>query len=235
MSLAVRVVVANVFLYSLLSFQNKHFLMPHCVVRDVEAKILRFPTPVPWAKLRVFAHVHTLYGIRTRLQDLRFTNVAMLLGSYHAQPETMSAVLRSLEVTRRAGGSVQRLRRSRGDHRHPAVGYIRAHHYFRIIAASFPENIAYSYTMSPPHTEHFSTETNDNRVMLFARTGRDTTFILAELENFLGACQQQHRHDAPPGSMRQRGPTGRQNFKRGEAHPTRFMCSNLEIQAVATN
>ena len=46
MSLPVRVLTVNVFLAPLFAYQNRHFFMPARLLREVEARMLRFISPV---------------------------------------------------------------------------------------------------------------------------------------------------------------------------------------------
>ena len=81
MSLATRIVVANVFLLTLFSYPNRQFFMPSRQLREVESKLLRFLTPIAWAKLGLFTAVDRLYGLRIRVTDLRLSNVASVLST----------------------------------------------------------------------------------------------------------------------------------------------------------
>ena len=42
LSLAMRVLVVNIFMYTLLSYPYRHFLMPRVLLQEVERKALRF-------------------------------------------------------------------------------------------------------------------------------------------------------------------------------------------------
>ena len=143
MSLAVRLVTINVFMFSLFAFQNRHFVMPQSILRQVNAHVLRFLMPVPWAKLGIFAHLRPIYGIRTCLQDLRFMNIALVLASYHSRPEVIRTALASLQTMQIAyiAGNRVRRRGTRNDMRHPALNFIGAYEFFRIMSARFPESI----------------------------------------------------------------------------------------------
>ena len=74
LSLAIRLVVVNVFLFPLFSYLNRQFFMPTAVLRGVERKVLAFTTPVAWSKLGMFSAVGKLYGLRTSLRDLRLSS-----------------------------------------------------------------------------------------------------------------------------------------------------------------
>ena len=67
------------FLYSLFSYQNRHFFMPAQVLEYVERRVANFITPLCWVKLRCLSAIEDLYGIRSNLQDLRLQNVASIL------------------------------------------------------------------------------------------------------------------------------------------------------------
>ncbi len=142
MSLAVKIIAVNVFLYSLFGFVNRHFLMPQVLLDRVQSRVLRFLTPVTWAKLGLFCHLDALYGIRVRLQNLRFTNVSLMLASYRSQPEAMAAVTDSLQASLHRRHDGPPARSPRIDHRHPAVNYIGAYDFFRTFAGTFPETVA---------------------------------------------------------------------------------------------
>ena len=81
LSIAMRILVVNVFLWGLFSFPNRHFLMPLHLVRRVQCAALRFITPVPWVKLGFLCHVSAVYGLRVQLRDLRLANVASIISS----------------------------------------------------------------------------------------------------------------------------------------------------------
>ena len=140
LSLAARIVVVNVFLQSLFSFQNRHFMMPRDLVRQVQSKILKFLTRMPWVKLGMFCHMHVIYGIRTRLQDLQLMNVSMLISSYYGQREAMASVINSLSILRASPGVGGQ--GHRGLHqRHPASNFLKAYELFRILSGMFPEEV----------------------------------------------------------------------------------------------
>ena len=54
MSQATRIVVANVFLVSLLQFPNRHFWMPEGMLAEVRGKLLNFVTRMKFVKLGLF-------------------------------------------------------------------------------------------------------------------------------------------------------------------------------------
>ena len=56
MSLPMRVLVANVFLLSVLAYPCRHFFMPERLVKEVRAKILLWISRIQFAKLGFFAH-----------------------------------------------------------------------------------------------------------------------------------------------------------------------------------
>ena len=138
MSLAVRVMVVNVFLWSLFSFQNRYFLMPRTLLQEVQHQALRFLTPVTWSCLGLFAHLHSLYSIRVQLTDLRLSNVAHVLSSYGAHYESIQHVSDSLrQVTQmlQSGSS------PRPDPIHPADICVRAREFYsEVTGGSIPES-----------------------------------------------------------------------------------------------
>ena len=78
MTLALRIAVANMFLTSLFSYRNRHFIMLESVVKKVENHIRDFITPIGWVKLGLLSHVQQIYGIKVALRDFWLTcsNVA---------------------------------------------------------------------------------------------------------------------------------------------------------------
>ena len=98
--------------------------MPQRIIRELSARVLRFLTPVPWSKLGFFSHVGAVYGLRTQLRDLRWSNVAALLSSFSCHNEVTGYIntgLRLVEQQRSAGRQVS------VDQTNPADIYIRAH------------------------------------------------------------------------------------------------------------
>ena len=87
LSLAIRLVVINVFLLPLFSYLNRQFFMPSGLLRNVEGKMLAFLTPVSWSKLGMFSAVGKVYGLQVSLRDLRLANVASVLATYEALPD----------------------------------------------------------------------------------------------------------------------------------------------------
>jgi len=79
MSLATRIQAVNIFVYSIFGYLNRHFWMPRKMVDRIETQVLKFLTPIPWARLRFFTAAAEIYGTRTTLIDLRLTNAAQLL------------------------------------------------------------------------------------------------------------------------------------------------------------
>jgi len=98
MSLATRLVVVNVFLWTLFSFQDRHFLMPAHMARDVQRRVLRFLSPVTWCKLGLLAHLKQLHGLRIHLTDLRLANVASPLASFGRLVEVVRRTTTSLST-----------------------------------------------------------------------------------------------------------------------------------------
>ena len=58
LSLAIRVLVVNIFMFT----PNRQFFMPRVLLQEIERTVLRFLTPLTWAKLGVFSAVGALYG-----------------------------------------------------------------------------------------------------------------------------------------------------------------------------
>ena len=51
LSLVMRVLVVNIFMFTLFSYPNRHFFMPRVLLQEVERKALRFLTPITWTKI----------------------------------------------------------------------------------------------------------------------------------------------------------------------------------------
>ena len=84
LSLAMRVLVVNIFMFTLFSYPNRQFFMPRVLLQEIERKVFRFLTPITWAKLGMFAAVGALYGAQLFLQDLRLSNVTSVLSTHEA-------------------------------------------------------------------------------------------------------------------------------------------------------
>ena len=101
LSLAMRIVVVNVFLWTLFAYLNRHFFMPRKVLQTVENRVLQFLTPVTWSKLGIFTAVGRIYGLRVALADLRLANVASLIATHEAWADIRSGTAASLARWRR--------------------------------------------------------------------------------------------------------------------------------------
>ena len=132
LTLALRIAVANIFLTSLFSYQNRHFIMPESVVKKVENHIRDFITPIGWVKLGLLSHVQQIYGIKVALRDICLSNVASLLASYGNFEE----IMRGVENTT-AG--------DRPDY-HPAVNWRLAFHFLLQTTGLTPEDVANKVT-----------------------------------------------------------------------------------------
>ena len=84
LSLAMRVLVVNIFMFTLFSYPNRQLFMPRVLLQEIERKVLRFLTPITWTKLGMFSAVGALYGTQLFLQDLRLSNVACVLSTHEA-------------------------------------------------------------------------------------------------------------------------------------------------------
>ena len=73
LSLAMRVLVVNIFIFTLFSCPNRHFSCRVFLLQESERKVLRFLTPITWAKLGMFSAVGALYGtlLPSRLQTFQ--------------------------------------------------------------------------------------------------------------------------------------------------------------------
>ena len=81
LSLAMRVLVVKIFMYTLL-VPASPFFMARVLLQEVEREALRFLTPITWIKLGMFSAVGTQYGTQLHLQDLRLSNVASVLSTH---------------------------------------------------------------------------------------------------------------------------------------------------------
>ena len=98
MSLSMRVILANVFIASVLAYPCRHYLIPERLLKTVEGKIARFSIRVPFCKIGFLAQARALYGVRPALRDVRPVNVAALLSTYHARTEVLDAVGCSMQT-----------------------------------------------------------------------------------------------------------------------------------------
>ena len=121
---------ANVFLLSLFAFPCRHFYMPSAIIQRVDNALLRFFARIPFAKLGLFAHLTSLYGIRVQLRDLRLSNVAMLLSSYQSNAPALATVREHL----RMGADVSNTS-------HPAGSWYQARAFFCRSTGSTPEAV----------------------------------------------------------------------------------------------
>ena len=83
LSLAMRVLVVIIFMFTLFSYPNRQIVMPRVLLQEIERKVLRFLTPITWTKLGMFSAVGA-YGTQLFLQDLRLSNVASVLSTHEA-------------------------------------------------------------------------------------------------------------------------------------------------------
>jgi len=109
MSVATRIVIANVFLVSLFQYPNRHFYMPGEVVSRIKNQLLNFLTRTKFTKLGLLCHLSDIYGIRVQLRDVRLSNVASLLSTYETHEDMLTHVAAALE-TRNQQLSNMRLR-----------------------------------------------------------------------------------------------------------------------------
>ena len=56
--------------------------MPRVFLQEIERKVLRFLTPITWTKQGMFSAVGASYGTQLFLQDLRLSNVAIVLSTH---------------------------------------------------------------------------------------------------------------------------------------------------------
>ena len=116
-----RVLVVNIFMFTLFSYPNRHFFMPRVLLQEIERKVLRFPTPITWTKLGMFSAVGTLYGRQLFLQDLRLSNVASVLSTHEA----------GIDIRRGTISALGRWRRRHTFLPNPAISWKVAFDFFR--------------------------------------------------------------------------------------------------------
>ena len=101
LSLAMRVFVVNIFMFTLFSYPNRHFFMPRVLLQEIERKVLRFLTPITWTKLGMFSAVGTLYGTQTFLQDLGLSDVDSVFSTHEAWIDIRRGTISALGRWRR--------------------------------------------------------------------------------------------------------------------------------------
>ena len=101
LSLAMRVLVVNIFMFSLFSYPNRQFFMPRVLLQEIERKVLRFLTPITWAKLGMFSAVGALYGTQLFLRDLRLSNIASVLSTHEAWSDISRGTISAMGRWRR--------------------------------------------------------------------------------------------------------------------------------------
>ena len=101
LSLAIRVLVMNIFMFTLLSHPNRHVFMSHVLPQEIERKVLRFLTPIRWTKLGMFSATGALYGSQLFLQDLRLSSVVCVLSTHEAWIDSRRGTISALGRWRR--------------------------------------------------------------------------------------------------------------------------------------
>ena len=96
LSLAMHVLVVNIFMFALFSYPNREMFMPRVLLQEIERKVLRFLTPVIWTKLGMFSAVGALYGTQFFLQDVRLSNVAGVLSTHEAWSDIRNGTISAL-------------------------------------------------------------------------------------------------------------------------------------------
>ena len=79
MSVNMKIVSANVFLLSHFAFLNRFFMMPDCVVSDVQNKLRNFVTRMSIGTVQVWTHCLPLMKSNIGLIDVRLQNIALLI------------------------------------------------------------------------------------------------------------------------------------------------------------
>ena len=75
--------------------------MPRVLLQEIERKVLRFLTPITWAKLGMFSAVGVVYGTQLFLQDFRLSNVASVLSTHEAWSDIRRGTISALGRWRR--------------------------------------------------------------------------------------------------------------------------------------
>ena len=75
--------------------------MPRVLLQEIERRVLRFLTPITWAKLGMFSAVGALYGTQLFLQDSRLSNVARVLSTHEAWSDIRRGTISALGRWRR--------------------------------------------------------------------------------------------------------------------------------------
>ena len=92
LSLAMRVLVVNIFMFTLFSYPNRQFFMPRVLLQEIERSL----TPITWTKLGMFSAVGALYCTQLFLQDLRLSNVASVLSTHEAWSDSRRGTISAL-------------------------------------------------------------------------------------------------------------------------------------------
>ena len=75
--------------------------MPRVLLQEIEREVLRFLTPITWAKLGMFSAVGALCGSQLFLQDSRLSNVASVLSTHEAWSDIRRGTISALGRWRR--------------------------------------------------------------------------------------------------------------------------------------
>ena len=152
-STSMRIMLVNIFLYTLFAYPNRHFYMPVGIKHAVEVAVLNFVTPVKWAKLGLFSHVRGMYGITVELCDLRLSNVASLLATYEKAEDLRDIATASLRRRGRVG-PVRGRDLTPGAKVHPAESWKSAFEFFNQTAQnSLGEVLVTARGIRGPSTE----------------------------------------------------------------------------------
>eukprot|EP00973_Karenia_brevis_P022450 3091371-Karenia_brevis.AAC.1 len=81
MSLAMRIMTANIYILPVLSYICRIVLLPPDILRHIEHSLLRFLTPVPFCRLQMFTQMQPLLRTRLQLRDVHLDNIAAVLAN----------------------------------------------------------------------------------------------------------------------------------------------------------
>ena len=72
------------------------FFMPAKLLREVEARMLSFISPIAWTKLGLLSVVKDLYGVQCEIADLRRANVAAIRSTHERHADIQQGTSLSL-------------------------------------------------------------------------------------------------------------------------------------------
>ena len=81
MSMAMKLVACNVFVVTLVSYLGRVLMMPARLREEIDASMRRFVLRVPVVRFGFLAHLTSVFGIHSSLQDIGLTNMAALISN----------------------------------------------------------------------------------------------------------------------------------------------------------